>query len=150
MKVLSFIPLLIVLAICFENPVFATEKIQLPKEYGVYVKTPKKLVRLMPNIVFDEEGIYYIESLSPPRFLLKDVEYFIIYGEYNIDVLTLNPMQLFKTTIFGKQRYMFGPDIPIEVKEMREKMYTVKVKGLLGRGYFSLWIDDSAWDFIVE
>jgi hypothetical protein len=26
----------------------------------------------------------------------------------------------------------------------------VKSKELMGRGYTSLWINDSAWDFIIE
>lgn len=128
----------------------ALEKSLLPKEYGVYVKTPKKLIRLMPNIVFDEEGIYYLESLSPPRFLLKDVEYFIIYGDYNMEVLTLNPMIFFKYSAVGKPRYMFGRDIPIEVKKLNGKMYMTKAKEILGRGYYSIWIEDTAWDFILD
>jgi len=29
-------------------------------------------------------------------------------------------------------------------------LYTIRPKGLFGRGYYALWISDSAWDFIVE
>lgn len=127
-----------------------SQKVPTPKEYGVYIKTPKGLSRLMPNLVFDQEGIYYIESLTPHRIQLKDVEYFVVYGDYNMEVITLNPMVFLTKTIVGKTRYMFGKDIPIEVKKIKEKLYLVKPKELLGRGYFSIWIDDTAWDFIID
>lgn len=126
------------------------QKVPTPKEYGVYIKTPKGLSRLMPNLVFDQEGVYYIESLSPGKVLLKDVEYFVVYGDYKIEVLTLNPMVFFAKTVVGKTRYMFGKDIPIEVKRIKDKLYLVKPREVLGRGYFSIWIDDTAWDFIIE
>jgi hypothetical protein len=143
---------LLLILILFLSPSLSSsvEKIQVPKEYGVYVKTPKKLVRLIPNIVLEEEGIYYVEMLSPPRFLLKDVEYFVIFGDYNMDVLTFNPMEFLRTTPVGKQRFLFGREIPLEVKKVKERMYKVKPKEILGRGYFSIWIEDSAWDFIIE
>ncbi|MCX7856796.1 MAG: hypothetical protein N2513_02260 [Deltaproteobacteria bacterium] len=141
---------LIVLFALILSSSYSADKLQLPKEYGVYVKTPKGLIRLMPNIVFIEEGIYYIESLSPPRFLLKDVEYFIIYGDYNIEVLTFNPMEFFHSSLVGKPRFIFGRDISIEIKKLKDKTYMIKSKEVLGRGYFSLWIEDSAWDFIIE
>ncbi len=146
-KTLTFF--LILLLVLF-NLSHSAEKTEIPKEYGVYVKTPKKLVRLMPNIVFDEQGIYYIERLSPPRFLLKDVEYFIIFGDLKIEFLTFNPMVFFKYSLVGKQRFMFGRNIPIEVKQEKEKLYVVKPKEIIGRGYYSLWIEDSAWDFVIE
>ena len=54
-----------------------------PKEFGIYVKTEKGLTRLTPNIVFDEKGLLYIEMNNPPRFLLKNVEFFVNFrGDY--------------------------------------------------------------------
>ena len=54
-----------------------------PKEFGVYVKTEKVLKRLMPNIVFDEKGLLYIEDYIiqrvlevEPRGLCVEVLYF--------------------------------------------------------------------------
>ena len=29
-------------------------------------------------------------------------------------------------------------------------MYIIKPKGLLGRGYYSIWINDTAWDFMLD
>ena len=58
----------------------AKENVQKPNEFGVYVKTSKKLVRIMPNIVFDEESMLHIEVNNPPHFPLKDIRYFIITG----------------------------------------------------------------------
>jgi hypothetical protein len=121
-----------------------------PKEFGVYVKTEKVLKRLMPNIVFDEKGLLYIEMNNPPRFLLKDVQFFVIYGKYDMKVLTLNPMLFFKPSSLGKQRYIFGKEIAFDLKKKSDDLYVVKSKELLGRGYTSIWINDSAWDFIIE
>ena len=121
-----------------------------PKEFGVYVKTEKSLKRLMPNIVFDEKGLLYIEMNNPPRFLLKDIEFFVIYGKYDMKVLTMNPMLFFQPSSLGKQRYIFGKEIAFDLKKRSDDLYVVKSKELLGRGYTSIWINDSAWDFIIE
>jgi hypothetical protein len=121
-----------------------------PKEFGVYVKTEKGLKRLVPNIVFDEKGLLYIEMNNPPRFLLKDVQFFVIYGNYDLKVLTLNPMLFFQPSPLGKQRYVFGKEIAFDLKKRSDDIHVVKSKELLGRGYTSLWINDSAWDFIIE
>ena len=121
-----------------------------PKEFGVYVKTEKVLKRLMPNIVFDEKGLLYIEMNNPPRFLLKDIEFFVIYGKYDMKVLTMNPMLFFQPSPLGKQRYAFGKEIAFDLKKRSDDLYVVKSKELLGRGYTSIWINDSAWDFIIE
>jgi len=121
-----------------------------PKEFGVYVKTEKGLKRLMPNMIFDERGLLFIEMNNPPRFLLKNVEFFVIYGKYDVKVLTLNPMLFFQPSPLGKQRYVFGKEIAFDMKKRSDDLYVVKSKELLGRGYTSIWINDSAWDFIIE
>lgn len=121
-----------------------------PKEFGVYVKTEKGLTRLVPNIVFDEKGLLYIEMNNPPRFLLKDVQFFVIYGKYDLKFLTLNPLLFFQPSPLGKQRYIFGKEIAFDMKKRSDDVYVVKSKELLGRGYATLWINDSAWDFIIE
>jgi len=122
----------------------------IPKEPGVYVKAGKELKRLLPNIVFEEQQVIYIESNNPPRFFLKDIEYFVISGKYDLNVLTLNPLLFLQPSPLGKHRYIFGKDIPFEMKKIKEDVYSIKPRGLIGRGYFSLWINDTAWDFIVE
>jgi hypothetical protein len=132
------------------TPIYGKDDKLKPKEFGVYIKTQKALQRLMPNIVFDEKGILFIETNNPPHFLLKDIEYFVVYGKYDIKVLTMNPLLFIQQSPLGKTRFVFGKDIGIEVKKKGDDLYTVKPKELMGRGYFSLWIDDSAWDFIVE
>lgn len=121
-----------------------------PKEFGVYVKTEKGLKRLVPNIVFDERGVLFVEMNNPPRFLLKDVQFFVIYGKYDLKVLTLNPLLFFQPSPLGKQRYILGKEIAFDLKKKSDGLYTVKSKELLGRGYMALWINDSAWDFIIE
>ncbi|HOJ70547.1 MAG TPA: hypothetical protein PK864_05590 [Syntrophorhabdaceae bacterium] len=127
------------------------EKVQRPKEYGVYIKTKSSLVRLIPNIVFDEGGLIFVESNNPQTFALKDIQYFIIYGQYDMDVLTFNPMLFYQASALGKPRFVFGKDIEIIVKKQKtENLYTVRPKGLFSRGYFSLWINDTAWDFVIE
>jgi hypothetical protein len=45
---------------------------------------------------------------------------------------------------------MIGPDIPLTVEKKSDLLYTAKPKGLFGRGYYALWINDSVWDFIIE
>jgi len=125
------------------------DKLQ-PKEYGVYVQSNKTLKRLMPNVVFDQEGVIFVESNNPPVFLLKDVEQFVLYGNYDVQVLTINPLLFFRPSPLGKMRHVFGKNIEYELKKRADELYTVKPKGLLGRGYFSLWINETAWDFVIE
>lgn len=121
-----------------------------PKEYGVYVKTEKDLKRLLTNIAFtSEEGVYYIEPNNPARFVLKDVEYFVFYGQYEFEYLTLNSMVFFQAAL-GKPSFVFGKTVEANLKKVGTNLYTYKPKGLLGRGYYSLWINDSAWDFILD
>ena len=121
-----------------------------PKEFGVYLKTEKGLKRLVPNIVFDEKGVLFVELNNPPRFLLKDVRFFVIYGKHDFKVLTLNPLLFFQPSPLGKQRYILGKEIAFDLKKKSDDLYVVKSKELLGRGYMTLWINDSAWDFIIE
>lgn len=121
-----------------------------PKEVGVYVKTEKGLKRLVPNIVFDEKGVLFVELNNPSRFLLKDVQFFVMYGKYDLKVLTLNPLLFLQPSPLGKQRYILGKAIAFDLKKKADDLYVVKPKELLGRGYMALWINDSAWDFIIE
>jgi len=121
-----------------------------PKELGVYIKTEKGLKRLVPNIVFDEKGVLFVELNNPPRLLLKDVQFFVINGKYDLKVLTLNPLLFFQPSPLGKQRYILGKAIAFDLKKKSDDLYLVKPKELLGRGYMALWINDSAWDFIIE
>ena len=140
----------ILLISLFSIPLYAKDDKVQPKEYGVYIKTQKSLVRLMPNMVYDERGVFYIESNKPARFILKDVGYFIIYGQYEMNVLTFNSLLFFQPSPLGKQRYIFGKDIDINVKKQGTDLYAVKQKSLLSRGYYCLWINDTVWDFIIE
>jgi hypothetical protein len=128
----------------------AKEDVAAPKEYGVYVKTPKTLKRLLPNIVFDEKGVLYIESNNPQRFPLAEVQQFVIYGKYEMKYLTLNPMLFVSETSLHKSRFLFGKEIELEVAKKSDVLYIVKPKALFGRGYYSLWINDTAWDFVIE
>jgi len=128
----------------------AKDDVTPPKEYGVYIKGPKGLKRLLPNIVFDEKGVLYIESNNPQRFPLAEVEQFIIYGKYDTKYLTLNPMLFVSETALHKSRFLFGKEIQLEVAKKSDVLSAAKPKGLLGRGYYSLWINDTAWDFVVE
>ena len=128
----------------------AKEDVATPKEYGVYVKTPKTLKRLLPNIVFDEKGVLFIESNNPQRFPLAEVQQFVIYGKYDIKYLTLNPMLFVTQTALHRSRFIFGKDIQLEVAKKNDTLYTAKPTALFGRGYYSLWINDTAWDFVIE
>jgi hypothetical protein len=132
------------------TPLYSKDDFAKPKEFGVYVKTEKGLKRLTPNIVFDEKGLLYIEMNNPPRFLLKDIEFFVIYGKYDLKVLTMNPMLFFQSSRLGKMRYVFGKEISFDLKKRSDDLHTVKSKELMGRGYTAIWINDSAWDFIIE
>jgi len=140
----------ILLIALFGMPLYAKDDKVQPKEYGVYIKTQKSLVRLMPNMVYDERGVFYVESNNPARFVLKDIEYFIIYGQYETNVLTFNSLLFFQPSPLGKQRYIFGKDIDVNLKKQGADLYSIKQKGLLSRGYYCLWINDTAWDFIIE
>jgi hypothetical protein len=128
----------------------AKEDLVTPKEYGVYVKMKKTTKRLLPNIVFDEKGVLYVESNNPPRFSLAEFELFIIYGKYDTKYLTLNPMLFVSETALGKSRFLFGKEIELEMVKKSDLLFTVKPKALFGRGYYSLWINDTAWDFVIE
>ena len=128
----------------------AKEDVATPKEYGVYIKTPKTLKRLLPNMVYDEKGVLYIESNNPQRFPLAEVQQFVIYGKYETKFLTLNPMLFVSETALHKTRFIFGKEIELEVAKKSDTLYTVRPKGLFGRGYYSLWINDTAWDFVIE
>jgi hypothetical protein len=128
----------------------AKEDVATPKEYGIYVKMKKTTKRLLPNIVFEEKGILYVESNNPPRFSLAEVELFIVYGKYDIKYLTLNPMLFVSETALGKSRFLFGKEIELEVAKKSDALYTIKPKSLFGRGYYSLWVNDTAWDFVIE
>ena len=128
----------------------AKEDVVAPKEYGVYVKAQKTQKRLMPNILFDEKGLLYIESNNPQRFPLADVGGFIIFGKYDIKYLTLNPLLFVSESPLGKSRFIIGKNIEIEVTKKSDLLYTVTPKGLFGRGYYALWINDTVWDFVIE
>jgi hypothetical protein len=128
----------------------AKEDVVAPKEYGVYVKMPKTQKRLLPNILFNEQGILFIESNNPQRFPLAEIQLFIIYGKYDTNYLTLNPLLFVKESPLGKSRFIIGRDIEIEVTKKSDLLYTVTPKGLFGRGYYGLWINDTVWDFVVE
>ncbi len=120
------------------------------KEYGAYIKLTKGYVRILPNIVFDENGVFYIEPNNPAHYFLKDVEYLVIYGDFDMSVLTVNPMGFYRPSPLGKPRFAFGKEIDITAKEQGKNMYILKPKGLLGRGYYSIWINDTAWDFMLD
>lgn len=143
-----FICILLILMI--GSSVFAKDDKINPKEPGVYIKTDKGLKRLLPNIVYNEEEAIYVESNNPAHFLLKDVEYFVFFGKYDFKFLTLNPMTFFKASPLGKQAFIFGKDVAMDMKQIGTDLYTAKPKKLLGRGYYSLWIEDSAWDFMLD
>ena len=128
----------------------AKDDVQKPKEFGIYVKSGKTLKRLLPNVVFEEEKAIYVESNNPPHFPLKDVTHFVIYGTYDMNFLTMNPLLFFQQSPVGKSRFIFGREVEMTVTKKGDGFYLIKPKGLLGRGYYALWINDSAWDFIVE
>jgi hypothetical protein len=135
-------------------PLYANDDKIDPKEPGVYIKTNQGLQGLLPNIVFNERGLVYIKSNNPAHFLLEDAEYFVFFGKYDFKFLTINPMLSSEPSSLGKARFIFGKDVDFDIKQIGVDLYTVKPKGLfgrgLGRGYFSLWINDTAWDFILD
>ena len=128
----------------------AKDDVPTPKEYGVYVKTTTKLVRILPNMVLQEGAMIYVESNKPRHFLLKDVRYVVLYGREDIQYLTFNNLLFINQSPLGKPRFIFGKEVEVEVKNRSDALYTVRPKGLFGRGYYAIWINDSAWDFIVE
>src|SRR5512135_1064204 len=69
----------------------ASDSIPSPKEFGVYAKTDKETKRILPNIVSDDQGVYYLEPNKPQTFTLGTIEYFIIFGNFQMQYLTLNP-----------------------------------------------------------
>ncbi len=149
--VLRYAAVTVVAAFFLAGPLRAAkDDVPTPKEYGVYVKTATKLVRILPNIVFQEGKMLYIESNNPPHFSLKDVKYFLLYGSPDMQYLTFNNLLFINQSPLGKPRFIFGKEVEVEVKNRGDALYTVRPKGLFGRGYYALWINDSAWDFIVE
>lgn len=123
---------------------------ELPKDFGLYAKTEKGFQRIMPNIIFDQDGLLYIESNGPQQFSLKEIQYFLFYGKHNVRYLTLNPLLFYQQSPLGKMRFVFGKEIPIEVKKIGEMLYSLKPQGLVGRGYHCLWVEDLVWDFIID
>lgn len=134
----------------FAAAVHGKDDFAQPKEFGVYIKTNQGFKRILPNMVFDEGGLLYIEMNNPAHFPLKDVESLVIYGKYDVSLFTLNPLLFFKPSPVGKHRYIFGKEITCDVKKKANDLFVVKPKELLGRGYMAIWINDTAWDFIIE
>ena len=105
----------------------------------------------MPNIAHvGEGGVYFVEMNNPATYPLKDVEYFVVFGKQDMGLLTLNPMVFLTETPLGKVRFMFGKDIELTSTQRSKDYYVLKPKGILGRGYYSFWIEDTAWDFIIN
>ena len=104
------------------------------KEYGAYVKLNKGYVRILPNIVFDEGSVFFVESNNPAHFFLKDVEYFVLYGQHDMSVLTINPMGFYQPSSLGKPRFAFGKPIDVDVKQQGKDMYIIKPKGTFSPG----------------
>ena len=78
--VLRYAAMTVVAVLFLAGPLHAAkDDVPTPKEYGVYVKTAAKLVRILPNIVFQEGAMLYIESNNPPHFSLErhQVFYFV-------------------------------------------------------------------------
>lgn len=146
---IAVLTLVLLLFLCPVAPA-AKQVEDQPKEFGLYAKTGKGIQRIIPNIIFDQEGLLYIESNAPQQFPLNGVKHFLLYGKRDVTYLTLNPMLFFQQSPLGKMRFVLGKDIPIEVKKIGEMLYSVKPQGLFGRGYYSFWLDDLVWDFIIE
>ena len=150
-KIVCGIAFCLILFCVFAASVYAkNEKVATPREPGVYIKTTKGLIRLLPNIVFDENGVFFVESNDPAHFFMKDFQYFVLYGKHDMSVLTVNPMGFYQPSALGKPRFAFGKDIEVDVKSQGKDMYIVKPKGLLSRGYYSIWINETAWDFMLD
>lgn len=139
------------MALLLVSPVHAAkENVPTPAEYGVYAKTAKGLTRITTNAVYDDQQIFYLEGNKPVHFPLNSIQYFVIYGKHEMQYLTLNNLKPFQMTPLGVPRFMFGLEVPLTVEKKSEVLYTAKPKGLFGRGYYALWINDSAWDFTVD
>jgi hypothetical protein len=149
-NLISKICICMLLVVLVAAPLYGKDDNIKPKEPGVYIKTDKSLIRLLPNMVFNEQGLLFIESNNPAHFFLKNIEYFIVFGKYNIDVLTLNPLLFFQASSVGKLRFAFGKDIEIDIKNKSHDLYILKPKELMGRGYYCIWIEDTVWDFVIE
>ena len=120
-------------ALFFAGPLYAEkDDAPTPKEWGVYVKTGSKLVRILPNVVFDAR-IPYLESNHPARFPLKDIEYFVMYGKREMQYLTLNNLVFINETL-GKPRFMFGREVETEVKEQGRLPLYRPAEGALRKG----------------
>jgi hypothetical protein len=139
--------ILVMLVAC---PLYGKDDTLKPKEPGVYIKTDKSLIRILPNMVFNEQGLLFIEGNDPAHFFLKNIEYFIVFGKYDTNVLTLNPLLFLRVSPLGKRRFAFGKNIEMDIKNKSHDLYILKPKALMGRGYYCLWIEDSVWDFIIE
>ena len=74
----------------------ADENGPVPKEYGVFAKTDEGLTRIIPNMVYDDQRILYVESNKPAHFPLNSVQHFILYGKHDIQYLTLNSLKPFR------------------------------------------------------
>lgn len=142
--------ILALIAVLCAPAIAAKRDRELPKEFGFYAKTGNGLQRITPNILFDENGVLYVESNGPQRFTLSGIQCFLIYGRKDLTYLTLNPMLFFQQPLIGRMRFILGKEIPIETKKIGETLYAVKPIGLFGRGYYSFWLDDAVWDFIIE
>ncbi|MCX5804572.1 MAG: hypothetical protein NT010_00685 [Proteobacteria bacterium] len=149
-NVISTICICMLLVLLVVAPLYGKDDNIKPKEPGVYIKTDESLIRLLPNMVFNEQGLLFIESNNPAHFFLKNIEYFIVFGKYNIDILTLNPLLFFQASSVGKPRFAFGKDIEIDIKNKSSDLYILKPKALIGRGYYCIWIEDTVWDFVIE
>lgn len=141
---------LAMLSILFTAVLAAKRDQELPNEFGLYARTNKGLQRIVPNIIFDNEGVLYIESNEPQHFSLNSLEHFLIYGKKDVTYLTLNPLLFYQQSPLGRTRFVLGKEIPIDIKKVGEAVYSMKPRGLFGRGYYSFWLDDLVWDFIVE
>ncbi len=151
LRTICVIILCLVLFAAFSTAVFAkNEKVATPKEHGAYIKTSKGLVRLLPNIVFDEDGVVFVESNTPAPYFQQVVQDLVGDGQYELKVVHVNPMGFYQPSALGKPRFAFGKDIEIDVRPQGKDMYIIKPKGLLGRGYYSIWINDTAWDFMLD
>jgi hypothetical protein len=132
------------------GPLYGKDDKIKPKEPGVYIKADKSLIRLLPNMVFDEQGLLFIESNNPRRFFLKNIEYFMVFGKYSIDFVTINPLLFLNVSSLGKPHFIIGKDMEIDIKNIGVDLYTLKPKTLMGRGYYCIWIEDTVWDFVIE
>ncbi len=148
---LRFVAISGLVALFLVSPVHAAkENVPTPGEYGVYAKTGSGLTRIVTNPVYDDLRILYLESNKPAHFRINSIQYFVIYGKHDMQYLTLNILKPFQKTALGIERFMFGLEVPLTVQKKSDVLYVVRPKGLFGRGYYALWINDSAWDFFID